>query len=60
MCAGHWRRVPDDLQKAVYAAYRLYNRVNPETGTDEAMIAVNALRAAQDAAIKAVTRGNAT
>lgn len=43
MCGPHWRRVPEPLQEAVYAAYR--HRLG--LGSEE-------LAAAQDAAIAAV------
>lgn len=47
MCAVHWRRVPGELQREVYAALDAYNAGTATLGD---------LRAVQDRAVQAATQ----
>ena len=50
-CGWHWFRVPEVHKKAVLLAYSAYKKAE---GAQAVIAAGNALRAAQEAAIKAV------
>lgn len=54
MCVRHWRMVPADLRREVFAAYREFKGARRRQGCSSAITAAQALRVAQANAIAAV------